>query len=76
MGPVYTPMEYRRHGYATAVASAVTETALRSGAEHVMLDTDLANPTANSIYQAIGYVADHDAEDRRLILPSAAETCG
>jgi hypothetical protein len=37
---------------------------LRAGADHVVLYTDLANPTSNSIYQAIGYRPDHDAEER------------
>ena len=70
VGPVYTPPEHRRHGYGAAITASVTEAALRGGAQHVVLYTDLANPTSNSIYQAIGYVADHDAEDRRLTLPS------
>jgi predicted GNAT family acetyltransferase len=66
IGPVYTPPEHRRHGYGTAVTAAATQAALRAGAEHVALYTDLANPTSNSIYQTIGYVPDHDAEDRRF----------
>ena len=34
--------------------------ALERGAEQVVLFTDLANPTANSIYQRIGYAPDRD----------------
>jgi len=55
VGPVYTPPANRRHGYGAAVTAACTEDALRRGAEHVVLFTDLANPTSNSIYQQIGY---------------------
>jgi predicted GNAT family acetyltransferase len=65
VGPVYTPPEHRCHGYGSAVAVAATEEALRAGAQHVAGYTDLANST----YQAIGYVPDHDSEERWLILP-------
>lgn len=64
VGPVYTLPEYRRQGYGAAVTAAATAAALAGGAEHVALYTDLANPTSNSIYQAIGYRPDHDAEER------------
>jgi predicted GNAT family acetyltransferase len=67
VGPAYTPPEYRCQGYGTAVTASATHAALHAGAEHVALYTDLANPVSNSIYQTIGYVADHDAEDTRLI---------
>ncbi|RJL30322.1 GNAT family N-acetyltransferase [Bailinhaonella thermotolerans] len=61
VGHVYTPPEFRRRGYGAAVTHAVTLAALAAGAEDVVLFTDLANPTSNSIYQAIGYapVADY-----------------
>jgi GNAT superfamily N-acetyltransferase len=64
VGPVYTPPAARRKGYGAAVTAAATAAALAVGAEHLVLYTDLANPTSNSIYQAIGYRADHDAEER------------
>jgi hypothetical protein len=35
----------------------------RRGAAQVVLYTDLSNPTSNAIYQAIGYRADHAAEE-------------
>lgn len=63
VGPVYTPPSERRRGYGAAVTAAATAAALADGAEHVALYTDLANPTSNSIYQAIGYVPDHDAQE-------------
>jgi predicted GNAT family acetyltransferase len=64
VGPVYTPPKARRRGYGSAVTAVATAAAITSGAEHVALYTDLANPTSNSIYQAIGYQPDHDAEER------------
>lgn len=61
IGYVYTPPSERRRGYGTAVTHAASRAALDAGAELVLLFTDLANPTSNSIYQAIGYrpVADY-----------------
>lgn len=67
VGPVYTPSDHRRHGYGAAVTAHATQAALDDGAAHVVLYTDLANPTSNAIYQSIGYVADHDAEERSFI---------
>ncbi|GGU47847.1 GNAT family N-acetyltransferase [Lentzea flava] len=55
VGPVYTPPEHRRHGYGAAVTAAVSRWAYGAGAEHVVLTADLANPTANSVYQGIGF---------------------
>jgi ribosomal protein S18 acetylase RimI-like enzyme len=52
---VYTPPEYRRHGYASALVAKLSEEGLRQGKEFCMLYTDLANPTANAIYRRIGY---------------------
>ncbi len=54
VGPVYTPPARRRHGFASAVTAHVSRALLEKGAR-VMLVTDAANPTSNSIYQAIGY---------------------
>jgi GNAT superfamily N-acetyltransferase len=61
VGPVYTPPELRGHGYASAVTAAVSQQARGTGAEEVLLYTDLANPVSNSIYQRIGY---RPVEDR------------
>ncbi len=55
VGPVYTPPQHRRRGYGAAVTATCTDDALRQGADHVALFTDLANPVSNSIYQRIGY---------------------
>lgn len=60
VGPVYTPPGHRRLGYAGAVTAAVSQAALDRGARHVVLFTDLANPTANGLYQRLGYRAVED----------------
>ncbi|GAA1718636.1 GNAT family N-acetyltransferase [Kribbella yunnanensis] len=54
VGPVYTPVEHRGHGYASALTAQVTRH-LRDAGDQVCLMTDLANPTSNKIYAAIGY---------------------
>jgi predicted GNAT family acetyltransferase len=61
---VYTPAGHRRRGYGAAVTAAATERALAAGAEHVVLFTDLANPTSNGVYRRIGY---RPVEDRLLL---------
>jgi predicted GNAT family acetyltransferase len=55
IGPVYTPVDRRGHGYASAVTAAAAEQAHCVGAVEVVLFTDLANPVSNSIYQRIGF---------------------
>lgn len=55
IGPVYTPPEVRGHGFASAVTAAASQASLDAGRRFVFLFTDLANPTSNKIYQAIGY---------------------
>jgi len=64
IGPVYTPPGLRRRGYAGAVTAAVSQAALDAGAAEVLLFTDLANPTSNSLYQHLGY---HPVEDRVVL---------
>ncbi len=55
IGPVYTPPDRRRRGYASAVTAATSQAELDKGRRFIFLFTDLANPTSNKIYQAIGY---------------------
>jgi len=55
IGPVYTPPEQRRRGYAAAVTAAASQFVLDLGCEFVCLYTDAGNPTANHIYESIGY---------------------
>lgn len=63
VGPVYTPPEFRGRGYGTAVTAVATEAVLLAGARQVILYTDLSNRTSNSIYVAIGFRPDHDAQE-------------
>ncbi|MDQ1672053.1 MAG: hypothetical protein QOC98_615 [Frankiaceae bacterium] len=56
IGPVFTPIQQRRHGYGTAVTVACVRDALRRGAEQVVLFADLANPTSIALYQQIGFL--------------------
>ncbi|MEV0666565.1 GNAT family N-acetyltransferase [Actinomadura luteofluorescens] len=64
VAPVYTPAVHRRRGYGAAVTAAVTRAAQGAGATEVVLFTDLANPTSNSVYQRLGY---RPVEDRIVL---------
>jgi RimJ/RimL family protein N-acetyltransferase len=61
VGPVWTPPEHRRHGYAAAVTAAATQRLLEGGAATCILFTDLANATSNGVYARIGYERVGDA---------------
>ena len=54
IGPVYTPKEERRRGWAAAAVAEVSRL-LRERGDRVILFTDQANPTSNALYQALGY---------------------
>jgi uncharacterized protein len=55
IGPVYTPPERRGVGYASNLVAAASQEKLDAGRSFVFLFTDLANPTSNHIYEAIGF---------------------
>ena len=57
IGPVFTPLTRRGHGYGSAVTAAAADLAHRSGTADVVLFADLANPVSNAIYQRIGFEA-------------------
>jgi uncharacterized protein len=63
---VYTPPEHRGRGYASACVASLTQRLLDEGAALCCLYTDLANPTSNKIYQAIGYRPVCDAAEYHL----------
>jgi GNAT superfamily N-acetyltransferase len=63
---VYTPAAIRGHGYASACVAALTGRELASPGRTCMLYTDLANPTSNGIYQAVGYRRLGDAVELRF----------
>jgi GNAT superfamily N-acetyltransferase len=67
IGPVYTPPEHRGHGYAAAVTAAAARWALDHGARHVLLYTDLANPTTNRLYPRLGFRPRYDALELRFV---------
>ncbi|KMS75881.1 hypothetical protein ACZ91_64270 [Streptomyces regensis] len=64
--PVYVSPHHRGRGYGAAVTAAVSQAARDAGAEHVLLFTDLSNPTSNRLYQRIGY---RPVSDYRIVAP-------
>jgi predicted GNAT family acetyltransferase len=63
---VYTPPQFRNHGYASANVAALTQHLLDGDRKLVFLFTDLKNPTSNSIYQTIGFRPVCDFNDYRF----------
>lgn len=63
VGPVYTPPELRGRGYASNLVAQASQVQLDAGRSYVFLFTDLANPTSNKIYQAIGYEPVNDVDE-------------
>jgi Predicted acetyltransferase len=63
IGPVYTPPEQRKRGYASALVAALSQLILDEGRSFCFLFTDLANPTSNHIYQEIGYTPVIDVDE-------------
>jgi predicted GNAT family acetyltransferase len=59
---VYTPPAERGRGYASAVVTALTAR-IHADGRLACLFTNLANPTSNKIYQAIGYRPVSDVEE-------------
>jgi predicted GNAT family acetyltransferase len=55
VGLVYTPADCRGLGYASACVAALSAHVLATDAETCILYTQLANPTSNAIYRALGY---------------------
>jgi hypothetical protein len=66
IGPVYTPPEHRRRGYATALVAALSAWLLERGHRACFLYTDLSNPTSNRIYGDIGYERVGDSMEYRF----------
>lgn len=66
IGPVYTPPEARRRGYASALTAAASQDQLDRGRRFCFLFTDLANHTSNHIYQEIGYRPVRDVDQYRF----------
>lgn len=71
IGPVYTPPERRGRGYASALTAAVSAQQLAAGRRFCFLYTDLANPTSNKIYRAIGY--QHVCDSAEIVFEPAPD---
>ena len=52
---VYTPENHRGHGYASSCVADLSRELLGRGMSTLFLNTQMNNPTSNSIYQRIGY---------------------
>ena len=62
IGPVYTPPADRGRGYASNLVAATSQDVLDRGRRFCFLFTNVANPTSNKIYQALGYAVVCDVE--------------
>ena len=62
IGGVYTPPQFRGRGYASNLVAHLSQKLLNEGRTFCFLNTDLTNPTSNSIYQKIGYKPTCDGE--------------
>jgi hypothetical protein len=58
---VYTPPSLRGRGYASSCVAAWSAHQLAAGKRFCCLYADIANPTSNAIYQAMGYAPVADA---------------
>lgn len=65
VGPVYTPPELRRRGYASGLVGTMTARLLERH-RLCFLFTDRANPTSNAIYQRVGYEPVGDVDQYRF----------
>ncbi len=70
VGPVYTPPGRRGQGYASALTAALSTRLLEGGRRFCFLYTDLANPTSNKIYRAIGYA--HVCDSAEIVFEEVA----
>jgi predicted GNAT family acetyltransferase len=66
IGPVFTPAEHRRRGYASAAVGAVSRLLLDEG-HRVCLYTDVDNPTSNKVYADLGFVPVVDQANHRIV---------
>jgi hypothetical protein len=63
---VFTPLEFRGKGYASACVAALSQEMLSSGRRFCCLFADLSNQVSNYVYQLIGYVPVCDFEEYRF----------
>jgi len=60
IAPVFTPPQYRKRNYASALVAELSRELFEQGKRAIFLTTDVANPTSNSIYSKIGFIASAD----------------
>ncbi len=65
IGPVFTPLVHRGHGYAGWVVAELTQRVLDRGGVPYLF-TDQANPVSGRLYQSLGYRAVCDAVQLRV----------
>ena len=66
VGPVYTPLEHRGHGYAAAGVAHASRVIVDAGGT-ATLYTDLDNPVSNGVYARLGYVPTFDTANFALV---------
>ena len=54
IGPIYTPKQFRKKGYASVITAHLSQLLLDQDAE-VTLYTQATNPTSNKIYKELGF---------------------
>ena len=54
VGPIYTPIEFRKRGYASVITSHITQLCIAKSAIPTLY-TQSDNLTSNKIYQNLGY---------------------
>jgi predicted GNAT family acetyltransferase len=55
IGPVWTPPEHRRRGFAAALTAHACRSAFAAGAVACTLYADAANETSNGVYRRLGF---------------------
>ena len=66
VGPVYTPVEHRGHGYAAGAVAYASQRIL-DAAGRATLFTDLDNPGSGGVYARLGYVPAFDTANFALV---------
>ena len=63
MGGVYTPEEYRRNGYSSALVSQLAKRILEDGNPYCVVHTDAGNAISNRMYINMGFEQIADMKD-------------
>jgi GNAT superfamily N-acetyltransferase len=67
IGAVYTPPQFRNHGYASAAVATLSRQLLESGRRSCFLYTDVANPVSNAIYARVGFEPLDDVVELKIL---------